>query len=116
MKLIFSFGTILTVFGIIFAVVSVDGQESVQIDLPVLHASQPEGCDRVIEPRWFGTTTDVISNEISQATDGARICISSGTYADALLIEKPVEIIGFGKTIPVIVSTTSADGDCCINL
>lgn len=71
--------------------------------------SAPEGCDVVIEPSLFGSNAGMISAAVGEAETGARICVASGDYEDAIRVDRSVEIIGFGRTVPVITSTTGAD-------
>jgi hypothetical protein len=109
MKLIVGFGSLLAGLAVAWIVLAQPSAEDVSIDLEPLHLTQPDGCDVVIKPKWFGATSGIIADEIAKVPTGARICISSGEYDDALRVVTPVEIIGFGKTAPIIASKTAAD-------
>ena len=77
--------------------------------LTSLYETQPEGCSHVIKPGWLWTSSGLISDAVSTAQDGDRICIASGEYKDAITITKPLEIIGYGETPPQIISETAQD-------
>jgi len=101
-----SAGVLLSAWGLIE--LSPD-QDDRKIELSSLHHGQPDGCDFVVTSGWFGAESSAISDALTNATDGSRLCVGSGRYEDAIRVEAAVEIIGFGDTPPVIVSPTAAD-------
>ena len=107
-----AFGISVSVGALVVAwgVIGLNGpKDDRDIALSSLHLEQPEGCDGVVTTGWFGGKPGAISDALGTAADGSRLCIASGRYEVAIRVDAAVEIIGFGSTPPVIISSTPAD-------
>ncbi|MEP3346204.1 MAG: right-handed parallel beta-helix repeat-containing protein [Litoreibacter sp.] len=109
MKYVIGIGTMLIALAGGWFVLSPTPVDRPEFDLSRIPVAEPEGCDFVIQPKWFGENKGVISAAVAEAQEGARICVGAGDYVDAIRVDKPLSLIGFGAKLPLIISNTPAD-------
>jgi ribosomal protein L40E len=82
------------------------------VTTPIQTVSSEEAVQTLVVSAMGRGNYRTISEAMNAAKDGAKILVKEGIYQEALVINKPVEIIGDGKTSDIILEYS--DGNCIL--